>query len=190
METFPYSPLPAGLTRAAQWNESIQVFDSGVRQAITPYKKPLYNYGLNISKMNEISQAPLWAFWNARKGMIEPFLMKDPYDYRVNSIVSVRSGINAGTVAIYDTNSWTIRPDSTTVGSMFSALSGYITLGVEYTLDQDEGILTVVTKDNTDIWRCTSMQYFRKVAFASQLTEKSLLYNIFQVGNVKINEIL
>lgn len=182
-------PMPGGAQRTFDFGENITLYDSGERQADTPYSRPLYRWNLPISVMNEIKQSSLETFMLGRKGMTKPFLVKDGYDFAVNSNVAVRSGItNAATLYIFDTNSFMTRPDTTTVGSMFSSLSGYVRLGVEYALDQDSGILTVNTKAATDVWGVRSMQYYRKAAFSTQYIETSPIWNIFAV-NLQIGEL-
>lgn len=178
--TFPFSPLPAGTERFKSWGESDVLYDSGERQGLSPYIKPLYEYSLPLHNYTEIKQSSLWAFWDSVKGRTSPWLMKDPYDYIVNSVMGVRSGItNAATVFIFDTNSYMVRPDTTTIGSMFSTLSGYVRNGFEYSLDQDTGLVVVNTKATTDVWGVRSMQYYKKVKFASDFKETSPMWNIF-----------
>lgn len=179
MLTMPYSPLPAAITRTWNWGENSVDYDSGESQGDTPFVKPLLVYNVPIKLFTEIKQSSLEAFQNGTQGMTRPFLMKDPYEYQVGSVLAVRSGIAAGTTFFYDTRSYMVRPDSTTVSTLFSALSGYVTNGVEYSADQDSGVLTVITKSNTDVWGVRSMEYFRKCKSTTQYSETLTLWNIF-----------
>lgn len=177
---FVFSPLPAALSRTPRWNESVMRYDSGERQGQSPYQRPLYDWEVPVKLMTETKQSSLWAFVNGRKGMTTPFLMKDPYDCRVASVLAVRSGItNAATLHFYDLNSYSVRPDTLYIGSMTSALSVYVRLGFEYAIDQDTGILTVNTKATNDVWGVRSLEYVRKVAFKSSYKETSPLWNVF-----------
>ena len=177
---FPFSPLPANLSRTPDWGENVARYDSGEQQGDTPYLRPLYQWSVPIKLMTEIKQSSLWAFVNDRRGQVKPFLIKDAYDYQVNSVLGVRSGIiSAATLFLYDTNSFFVRADTTTVGSLFSTLSGYVRNGVEYSYDQDSGLLTVNTKAATDVWGVRSMTYFRKAKFNAPYNETSQLWNIF-----------
>src|SRR4051812_23466691 len=119
--TFPFSPFPAGTTRMKDWNEAVQEYDSGDSQGLSPWIKPLYRYTLPLNNYTEIKQSSLWHFWDLTKGKTIPFLLRDPYDYAINSVLAVRSGISAGSFFLYDTNSFMVRPDTTTVGSFFSS---------------------------------------------------------------------
>lgn len=176
----PFSPLPANLERFKNWNENVALYDSGEQQADTPYVRPLYQWSVPIKLMTEIKQGSLWQFWDLVRGATLPWLMKDAYDFRVSSVLAVRSGItNAATLFLYDTNSYFVRADTLTVGSLFSTLSGYVRNGVEYSYAQDTGLLTVNTKAVTDVWGVRSMEYYRKVKFSAPYKETSQLWNIF-----------
>lgn len=176
----PFSPLPANLERFKNWGESNNVYDSGEQQGSSPYLRPLYQWSVPIKLMTELKQGSLWQHWDNVKGTTAPFLMKDAYDYKVNSVLGVRSGIiSAATLNLYDTNSYFVRADTVFVGSLFSTLSGYVRLGVEYNYSQDRGILTVNTKAVTDVWGVRSMEYYRKVKFSAGYRETSQLWNIF-----------
>jgi hypothetical protein len=72
---------------------------------------------------------------------------------------------------------------------LFSALSGYVTLGTNYNYNQDDGILTLVTKASTDVWGVRSAEYYRKVAFDQPYREVARRWNIFGV-TLSIQEIV
>ncbi len=186
--TFPFSPLPAGTDRFKNWNEAEIAYDSGDSQGLTAFLKPLYEYNMPMQGYTEIKQSSLWSFWDRVKGTVTPFLMKDPYDYAVNSVLAVRSGISTGTLFLFDTNSYMVRPDSVSVGSLFSSLSGYVNLITNYTLDQDSGVITIVTKSNTDVWGARSMSYYKKVKFTGAFKEASPIWNVFHT-NLSLKEL-
>lgn len=177
---FPISPLPADLTRLPFWKVDKVKYDSGARQAMTSYYKPLFRYRVPMRVYNEIKQESLYYFWNSVFGETMPFFMKDPYEFRVNSGLAVRSGlISAATLYMYDTRSWRIYPDTVTVQSLFSSLSGYVLAGSEFTIEQDTGILRVNTKAATDVWGVRSLQYFRKCAFEDDYVERARMWQIW-----------
>jgi hypothetical protein len=176
----PYSPLPANIQRTWNWGENTVIYDTGEQQADSPFLKPLLQWMVDARLFTEIRQSSLEAFQNATKGMTRPFLMKDPYEFYVGSVIVANSGVtNAATLTVFDTRSYSIRPDTLYCGSLFSSLSGYVRLGTEYSIDQDTGILTVNTKAAADVWRATSLQYYRKAKFSSPYQETSVLWNIF-----------
>ena len=177
--TFPFSPLPAGTSRMKDWSANVQEYDSGDSQGLSPWIKPLYRYSLPLNNYTEIKQSSIWHFWDLVKGATIPWLMRDPYDYAINSVMGVRSGISTGTLFLYDVNSYMVRADTTTVGSLFSALSGYVKLGTDYNYDQDSGVLTIITKSNTDVWGVRSMFYLKKCRFSGDFNETSPLWNTF-----------
>lgn len=177
---FPYSPLPANLQRMKDWGENTTRYDSGAQQSDTPYVKPLYNWTVPIKLYTEVQQAALWRFVDVVRSTTDPFLIKDAYDYQVNSVLAVRSGItNAATLFLYDTNSYMIRADTVSIGSLFSTLSGYVALGTQYSYSQDTGLMTVNTKASGDVWGIRSATYFRKAKFSQVPQETSQLWNIF-----------
>jgi hypothetical protein len=189
LSIFPMSPLPAETSRERNWGELTTPYDSGAFQGMTPFQKPLYVWDIPFKNVNEIKQGSLSAFVDAQRGMVTPFLMKDPYDFRINSVLAVRSGISAGTFYIYDTNSFFVRPDTTFIASMASTLSGYVLIGSNYAIDQDTGVMSIVSKAANDVWGVRSLQYFRKCVFDNTYRERSILWNIFQIG-VRVKEIL
>lgn len=191
LPTFPYSPLPAALQRTINWGENITTYDSGEYQGDTPFQKPLIVWSIPIELMLEMKQSSLWNFANDRRGMTRPFLIKDAYEYNVGSgIIAANSGVtNTATLYFRDSNSFTIRPDSHFVGSLSSVFSGYVSQGNEYSINQDEGIITVNTKAPGDVWFVNSgTEYFRKARFSSQYSDTAKLWNIF-TANLSIVEL-
>lgn len=187
---FPVSPLPADLGRIWQDGVTDAVYDNGARQASTAFTKPLLNYTIPMPAILETRESSLTNFFfgtGNRFGQLRPFLLKDPYLFQVTSVLGVRSGITVGTLFMYDTNSFSIRPDTTTIGSMFSALSTYVRLGFDYQLDQDSGILTVNTKASNDIWGVRSIEYFRKFYNASPYANTGKIWNVFAL-NISLKE--
>lgn len=183
LNIFPSSPLPAGLTREFDWNDSRMRYDSGARQGLTPYLRPLSNYSVPWKNINEVKQSAIQSFWNLQKAGVTPFLMADPIDFRVNSVfvVSGDAVTEPGSLNIFDLSSFFIRVDTTTIGSMTSNKSGFVTLGSEYDYDQDTGRLTVMSIDTDDSWHANSLQYFRKCAFTGTYRETGLMWNQFSL---------
>lgn len=180
LATFPFSPLYAQMTREKHWNDQQNIYDSGDIQGFSNWMRPLYQYTMPISLFLDTKQQSLWRFWDQQKGTVTPFLIKDPYDNAVNSVLAVRSGItNAATLYLFDINSYFVRADTATVGSLFSVLSGYVRNGVEYSYAQDTGLLTVNTKVSNDTWGVRSMSYWKKVKFSSQYVETAIIWNMF-----------
>lgn len=181
---FPVSPLPAGLERTKSWGENDSVFDSGASITMTAFQKPLYRYSIPWSNITEVKQQVIFDFFDTVRGRTMPFLLKDPYEYRVNSVLAVQSGFasGSGTVQLFDTKSFMVRADTTTIGSLFSSLSGFVTLGSEFSYEQDTGVLTVNTKAVNDVWGVRSMEYWRKVKFDGDYQENATLWKIWNVS--------
>lgn len=191
LNIFPASPLPAGLDRERFWNENITKYDSGARQGLTPFLRPLLRWSVPWKNINEIKQAAISSFWDLQKGMTTPFLMKDPDTFRINSALAVATNelTNPVSTGLFDVRSYFIRADTTTIGSMTSALSGFVVLGTDYDYDQDTGMLTVHSINSGDFWTVSSAQFFHKCAFANAYKEKMIIWNQFSV-RLEIEEIV
>jgi hypothetical protein len=190
MIIFPVSPVPTELSRTFDWGENTVKFDSGLIQTMTPRSRPLYQYQMPFQNINIVKQSLLTVFVNSVKGRVFPWLFKDPYDNAVNSVMAVRSGYASGSpgLSLYDTMSFFLRADTTTIGSLFSSLSGYVRLGVEYNYDQDTGSFSINTKAVTDVWGVRSMQYFRKCRFTAPYADTSPVWQQFNT-TVKFEEV-
>lgn len=189
MNIFPTSPLPAGLQREFNWNENVMRYDSGARQAVTPYVQPLHKWSVPWKNINEIKESQLSSFFNLQKGMTTPFLMKDPIDFRINSIFVTSGDVTEPvSTTISDFAGFFVRVDTTTIGSMTSNKSGFVTLGSEYDYDQDTGQLTINSIDTDDFYTAASLQFFHKCAFASKYRETGIIWNQFSV-RLEIEEI-
>lgn len=184
----PVSPLPAGLDRTRVWKTDGNQYDSGAWVAMTTYVRPLVKYSIPFVNFTEVKQALLATLADSVQGTTLPFLMKDPYEYQVSSVLAVDSGVGAGTLQLYDTRSFFVRADTLSIGSLFSSKSGFVTLGAEYGYDQDTGIFTVNTKATDDIWGVRSMEYFRKVHFSADYRDTAVIWNVFN-ATVQIDEI-
>lgn len=189
---WPVSPLPAETDRDIHWKLDESHYDSGAYQAMTTFLRPLYRYNIPFKLYTEVKRATIKDFWNQqRRQGNAPFLMMDPYDYAVNSVLAVRSGYatGSGNVFLYDTNSFFVRANTTTVASLFSSLSGYVLLGTNYTYDQDTGVLGLLVKAVNDVWSARSMTYYRKCVFDGSYHERSPLWNVFG-SDLKVTEIV
>jgi hypothetical protein len=187
---FPVSPLPANTDRTKFWKTDDVTYDSGAYQAMTTFTRPLFRWSIPWQNVTEIKQGALATFVDSVKGKTYPFLMKDPYEYQVNSVLAVRSGVtNGATLQLYDTRSFFVIADTTTISSLYSLQSGYVSLGAHFDYNQDTGILTVNTKAPEDVWAARSMEYFRKCVFAEDYRDTSVIWNIFNL-TLAINEIV
>ena len=181
------SPLPADLTRDPQWGESAVRYDNGARQASTPYVKPLYRYTVNFSNIPRSKQSSLEAFYNARRGKVDPFLMQDPYDFSGQGAVIVRTGTNPSSFWAVTAQGYPVIARSGFL-RIVSALSGTLTQGSHYILDQSTGIIVASMRPtSSDHWTATSLEFYKKVAFSSY-SEQSRSWNVFG-GSFVIEEI-
>lgn len=178
---WPTSPVPANLTRQPIWGENVVTFDSGGRQASSPFVKPLVKYSVSLSNIPRSKQSSLWAFFNRSKGQTIPFLFMDPYDYQVQGALAVP--VNAGVSSFFmlSNEGWPVIAASGQV-TITSAQSGALTANSHWLLEQDTGIIQVLINsgrvNSADSWTCSG-NYFRKCGFADQYQETSPIWNSF-----------
>jgi hypothetical protein len=176
--------VPADLSRSQRWGGNVAKYDAGGRQGLTPWQKPLYTYQLGFTNVTSTKRDQIVSLVNSVKGTVYPFWFADPYD-AVGSAMVVRSGITTGSVRVFDTNSFSIRPASLQVSTLFSALSGYVTNGTEFNYNMESGYVVLVTKSSTDVWGVRSLStLFKKCFFDEDYTDQSRLWSIWNTGLV------
>jgi hypothetical protein len=183
LQIFPSSPMP-GLTRVPGWQERQIIYDSGKYQGSSPLVKPLYNYRGSYKNRPIGPQTSLAAFINTHK-KVDPFLFKDPYLNRADNLSRVFTDVTS--FYLYDADSFWVIPDSASL-LITSTLSGELTNGSEYILDQDTGIIvnSIAVTSDTLTWSCS---YFKKGVFQGQYSESSMLWENFDISFV-IQEII
>jgi hypothetical protein len=190
LAVWPDSPQPAGQSMSPDWGEHSTVFDSGAHHGTVTRGRPLYNnWSIPWRNIPQTKRDNIIGFVNSMKAGATPFLIKHHKDFRVNSVLAASAGYVSGTsFFLYDTNSSFIRADTTTIGSLSSTLSVYVTLGAEYSYDQDTGIITANTIDATDVWTVQSLQYFRKVYISRNYRETGILEGQYS-GTIQLQEV-
>lgn len=184
------SPLWIPMDRDPDWNEHVVRFDSGARQANTPWHRPLYNYNFSNRNFPRSTQSSLHAFINSQKRMTTPFLIKDPYDYLINGVLQVGSAVtiaaNSGFYLV-EANSYRVMPDSANL-VITSALSGTLTPTTDYVTSLDNAFIKLVIGKALNDTITISGHYFRKVAF-TKTSEQSFLWNQFS-GSFSLEELM
>ncbi len=190
LAVWPDSPQPAGQSMEPEWGEIVNRFDSGVHHATTTYARPLYSdWAIPWKNIPQAKRDTILGFVNSMRAGTQTFLVKHHKDFRVNSVLAASVGYTAGdSFFTYDVNSFLIRADTTTIGSLFSTLSGFVTLGSEYQYDQDTGIMTADSIDVTDLWRIESVQYFRKVYIKRNYRETGIIEGQYS-GAITLDEV-
>ena len=189
---FPTSPLPAKFDRESDWRESNNEFDSGLGQTTTALTKPLYMFSFEHSNAPRMQQRSLEQFYNFTvKGRTTPFFIKDPYDQ--HDVMDGRTIIATGgtqptTIFFRNHNSYHYWPDSADFdGWLTSNNSGDLTLGTDYILDQETGIVVFsLTATNSDFFTVIkTVSYFKKVVFDSNL--KSVSPNVWEQFDIRVS---
>lgn len=154
------------------------IYDTGAHQASTPYVKPLYTYNINFSNFPRAKQSSLEAFYNLQQGGVTPFLMQDPYQFATGGGLTVATGTNPSSFWAKTAEGYPVIAKSGSL-TLTSVLSGVLTQGSHYILDQDTGIIVASMRPtSTDYWIATSMEFYKKVSFKSY-SETSRFWNIF-----------
>jgi hypothetical protein len=183
---FPTSPVPANIQRTPVWGETAQQFDSGAEQANTPWVKPLMKYNLTLTNIPRSKQSSMAAFYNLVKGKVQPWLFKDPYDFRVNGAVCVATGTAPTSFFVRTAEGFPVIPDSGTL-VITSALSGTLTSSTHYAFDPETGVFSArLAPSSADLWTA-SCEYFRKCKFDSY-QDTSPYWEVFN-GQVAWHEI-
>lgn len=186
MRIFPTSPAPADMSRRFTWGDNVQRFDSGARQAVSPFSKPLTQYSFRLENVPRSKQSSLEAFYNGGRGRVTPFLFEDPYDRYINGVPCVRSGTGVRSFMVVNSSGWAYIPVSGTV-LITSTLSGALTQGTHYSFSSSTGIFsTHIAPASADTWTA-SCRFFRKCAFNGYM-ESSRLWEMFS-GEVTFSEI-
>lgn len=177
LAVWPDSPQPAGQSMSPEWGEHVTEYDSGAFHSTLTRSRPLYkNWNIPWRNIPQPKRDTILGFVNSMRAGGIPFLVKHHKDFRVNSVLAASAGYTAGaSFFLFDTNSFFVRADTTTIGSLHSTLSGWVTLGSEYNYDQDTGVITASSIDATDVWGVRSMEYFRKVYIKRNYRETGIL---------------
>ena len=191
LSIWPDSPQPAGQGMTPNWGDDSVRYDSGGHHGVTSYGKPLYtNWTMPWKNIPQAKRDTILDFVNSHKMGATPFLVKHHQDFRVNSVLVASAGYTAGTsLFTYDTNSYMIRVDTTTIGSLTSTVSVFVVLGTDYTYDQDTGILTATSINVGDVWTASSLQYYRKAFISGKYQETGIIEGQYS-GRITIDEIV
>lgn len=188
---FPTSPLPAKFDRESDWRESSNEFDSGLGQTTTALTKPLYQFSFEHANAPRSQQQSLEQFYNFTvRGRTTPFFIKDPYDQHDladGRTIIATGGSQPTSIFFRNHNSYHYWPDSADFdGWLTSNNSGDLTLGTDYILDQNTGIVVFsLTATNSDFFTVIkTVSYFKKVVFDSNL--KSVSPNVWEQFDIRV----
>ncbi len=187
---FPNSPLPANFERVQQWRESGTEYDSGMGQATTALTKPLYDFSFQAQNLPRSQQSSLSRFYDASQGRVVPFYIKDPYDQHDENdgrTIVRTDQVDPSTVFFRNVNSYHYWPDSATFsGYLESNVLGVLDFGTDYTLEQETGIITLVTQPAANDWFfvANTVSYFKKCVFTSPL--RSVTPRVWEQFNLRV----
>lgn len=182
IQIFPTSPIPAGGTREPVWNSGVKNYDSGVKQGVSYWSRPLYRFQIPWQNFARTSQSSLEAFYNAMKASATPFFFGDPYNHIVTSALIVGTATSPTSFYMYDINSYKVFPASGNL-TITSNLSGDLTEGVDFSIDHDTGIIVASLQPSSlDYWYVTSAEFFKKCRFVGGAPFYQRLWNQFSAS--------
>lgn len=182
LQIWPVSPMPL-MSRQIDWGTTGQRFGTGRQQSSTTFARPLMKWQIPFTNVTCVDRRAMYDFYNdpGIRGSTGRFLMMDPDDFEVSSSgVAFVTGVN--TFYARTNQGYYVIPASGHI-NLFSVLSGEMTNGVDYTLDQDTGIITrVIAFNATDSWSVQSTDFFRKCKFDGNYTDASpRVWSIFNI---------
>ena len=175
---WPVSPVPAPMAREVDWGENVNMFDSGARQAGSPYDKPFIRYSWQFANWPYSKQQLFWVHYHACRGTVSPFLFMDPYDYQTGRQVVVNTGSGVTSFMVVNSLGWRVIAASGAL-VITSVLSGALTSGTHFVLDQDTGIIVASMAPAAGDYWTASANYFKKCAFDKAYSESSQLWQMF-----------
>ena len=187
LSIWPASPMPV-LAREIDWGETDTMFQTGRAQTSTALSQPLMRWNIPFTNVMSADRRQIYNFYMNMKGPVGRFLMMDPDDFHVASAgISFITGVN--TFLGRNEFGHRVIPASGHI-NIVTVLSGTLTNGIDYTLDQDTGIMTyVLTPSATDSWSVQSTDFFRKCKFAGGYQDASpRVWSTFNI-TVKVEEV-
>lgn len=181
-QIFPTSPVPAGGSREPFWNSGVQAYDSGVKQGVSYWSRPLYEYKIPWKNIEATAQSSLESFYNSMKASATPFFFGDPYDHIITSASIVSTGTAPTSFYMYDVNSYRVYPASGNL-TITSALSGTLTEGTDFSVDHETGIIVAsLQPTSSDYWYVSSAEFFKKCRFADGAQFIQPIWGQFSIG--------
>jgi uncharacterized protein (TIGR02217 family) len=135
-----------------------------------------YVFDLNFPTLTQTEMEEILAFYEARQGRAEAFYYKDHLNFAITA-EAVGTGDNNETVFALDkqyivASSDTVKLDGTPQ-----------TRGVDYTIDNDTGIITFATPPGTGVVITTDYEYYWKMYFMSdRLPTPQRIGNVFSMS--------
>lgn len=183
LQIWPVSPMPL-MSRQINWGDTTAKFGTGRQQSTTTFARPLLKWNVPFTNVTCVDRRRMYDFYNdpAIRGGVGRFLMMDPDDFQISS---------AGVAFTTDVNTFYARTfqgyytiPASGHFNLYSVESGELVNGLDYTLDQDTGIVTyVLTPSATDSWSVQSTDFFRYCRFDGSYTDASpRVWSIFNIS--------
>lgn len=191
-----------GLRLREEWKTDVIDFDTGKEQRNQIWSRPKRHWVLPYNVMLREYRDQLIELFRRAHGKYNIFLFEDPYDYECSlsecSITAVASQVDFQLIKTYysdESEYWSENKTRIQPGSVFAPVvkvDGVLkTEGVDYTLDDDTGIVTFEAAPGAEAVITASYRFYYPVRFdTDEYEELTIWKSIFSMGNIPIIEVI
>lgn len=185
-----------------EWFTDLVDYDLGKEQRNQVWPRPKRHWVLPYDAILRQYRDKLVELCSRAKGMYNVFLFEDPYDYECAltecSITAVAAQVDFQLVKTYygsEAETWTESKTRIQPGSIFPPIvkvDGVTkTEGVDYTLDDDTGIVTFVSAPGAGKVITANYRFYCPVRFDKDIYDETTIWkNIFNMGDIPIIEVI
>lgn len=185
-----------------EWNTELVTYDTGKEQRNQVWSRPRRHWVLPYNVMLTEYRNKLLELALRAKGMYNVFLFEDPYDYECAltecSITAIAAQTDFQLIKSYypnETETWNENKTRIQPGDIFQPVvkvdDVLKTEGVDYTLDDDTGIVTFGAAPGVDAVVTANYRFYYPVRFDRDIYEETAIINsIFNMGDIPIIEVI
>ena len=187
--------------RLYNWRTDQVQYDTGLRQANQILTRPIREWFVNWSLLDEAARDKLVELFNAARGAYDTFLWLDDKEYLASAVSLATDGIDTtyqlkATYYSGESYSWDEDKKDIVDGAIYApvithSVDGAQTEGVDFTLDDTTGILTFGAAPSAGALTCTFQYYFR-VQFAEDVFEDVQIATgaLYSASDLHLREVL
>lgn len=183
---FPALPSMAwDSQKTARWSTKIQKYGSGKRKSLSQWAYPEWDIECSYTCLNpaEIEQAA--GFFNLVRGKFQPFLWKDPEDYKQTKVrIGTGNGVNTDFQLLRNLANLYVEPVRDVVAGTLVVYAEDSLITV--TLGAD-GWITTATPPAEGAVITASFEYYWRVVFDSdELNWTNFWYNYYKLNKITV----
>lgn len=182
---FPEMPIGWNSTKNIKWDTKVVKSASGKRKAMTTIAYPEIEIESSLVGLTQQQVEAVGGFVCARRGMLEPFLWKDPEEYKVEKL---QIGAGTGSKSEYQLfrlfGGFKLPVTDIVPNTLTVYLNGTATTA--FTLE-DGGIIKFSAAPQTGKVITASFEYYWRVAMASdELASEVLFLDINKISSLRL----